>query len=159
MELLAINDIPVNKAIQPFLGHNTGKTEAKNYALRTVLAGNHYSKRKITLLVNGSPKDFYPDSEGLKLEHSTYPSKVEDSIIGDIGYIKINNFLFDNSLIAEFDSAVDKLIHNRAIIIDMRETPSGGNTTVARAILGRFITKEMFYQKHELWAEEKEIYA
>ena len=80
---------------------------------------------------------------------------VESKMIGDIGYIKINNYLFDNSIIAKFDSVLNTLIKSRAIIIDLRETPSGGNTSVARAILGRFISKEQFYQKHELYAEEK----
>jgi C-terminal processing protease CtpA/Prc len=42
------------------------------------------------------------------------------------------------------------------LILDLRETASGGNSSVARAILGRFISKETFYQKHELYAEEKE---
>jgi carboxyl-terminal processing protease len=48
------------------------------------------------------------------------------------------------------------LQHTRALIIDLRSTPSGGNTAVARAVLGRFISKEDFYQKHELTSEEKE---
>jgi C-terminal processing protease CtpA/Prc len=46
-------------------------------------------------------------------------------------------------------------MQTKSLIIDLRETPSGGNTSVARALLGRFITKEHFYQKHELYAEEK----
>jgi carboxyl-terminal processing protease len=42
-----------------------------------------------------------------------------------------------------------------SIILDLRETPSGGNTSVARAIIGWFIDREHFYQKHEYYAEEK----
>jgi carboxyl-terminal processing protease len=42
-----------------------------------------------------------------------------------------------------------------ALILDLRETPSGGNTSVARAILGWFTDKEKFYQKHEYFYEEK----
>jgi carboxyl-terminal processing protease len=41
------------------------------------------------------------------------------------------------------------------MILDLRETPSGGNTTVARGIMGRFIEKEGFYQKHVLLTEEQ----
>jgi C-terminal processing protease CtpA/Prc len=39
-------------------------------------------------------------------------------------------------------------------VLDLRETASGGNTTVARSIIGHFISKEGFYQKHELVAEQ-----
>jgi carboxyl-terminal processing protease len=42
-----------------------------------------------------------------------------------------------------------------ALIIDLRETASGGNTAVARSILGWFTDKEKFYQKHEYFYEEK----
>ena len=62
----------------------------------------------------------------------------------------------DNELIRHFDSVLSKLSNTAALILDLRETPSGGNTTVARAILGKFITKEGYYQKHELTSEEKE---
>ncbi|MEO6630868.1 MAG: S41 family peptidase, partial [Mucilaginibacter sp.] len=92
----------------------------------------------------------------LMLEHVKYPEMVESRIINNIGYIRVNNFLFDNSIIPKFDSVLNKLMHTKALIIDMRETPSGGNTSVAKAILGRFIKEEHFYQKHEYYAEEKE---
>ena len=37
----------------------------------------------------------------------------------------------------------------------MRDTPSGGNTTVARAIMGRFIDQTMSYQRHSVPTEER----
>src|SRR5581483_8587784 len=88
-------------------------------------------------------------------EHVSYPAYVETKVMNGIGYLKINNYLFDNQMIAKFDSALNTLMQTRSLIIDLRETPSGGNNSVARAILGRFITKEQFYQRHELYAEEK----
>lgn len=155
MEVIAINDIPVSEIILPYLSH-TVNDESKSYALRLALAGDHITKRKITLKTEEGVRDFFPDENGLMLEHIEYPSLVESKLLGNIGYIKVNNFLFDNELIAKFDSVLNNLLTTKALIIDLRETPSGGNTAVARAILGRFITKENFYQKHELWAEEKE---
>lgn len=155
MEVISVNDVPVNNAILPFLSH-TVNTESRSFALRLVLAGDHFTKRKITLKSNNTIKDFYPDEESLMLEHVKYPAMVESKEFDQIGYIKINNFLFDNTIISKFDSVLNTLLQKKAIIIDLRETPSGGNTSVARAILGRFISKEQFYQKHELYAEEKE---
>ncbi|MCO5946414.1 S41 family peptidase [Mucilaginibacter flavidus] len=155
MEVVAVNGVPVNQALLPFLAH-TADIEAKNYALRLLLAGDHVTKRVISLKNNDGVKDYYPDKDELMLEHVKYQEMVESKIIGEVGYIKVNNFLFDNSIIAKFDSVLNKLLQTKALIIDMRETPSGGNTSVARAILGRFITAEHFYQKHEYYAEEKE---
>ncbi|HVS91452.1 MAG TPA: S41 family peptidase [Mucilaginibacter sp.] len=154
MEVVAINDVPVDRAISPLLPH-TINSDSKSFALRLALNGDHISERKITLKSGNVTKDFYPDREGMMLERITYPAYVETRVMGNIGYVKVNNYLFDNAMIAKFDSALNRLMHTRALIIDLRETPSGGNTAVARAILGRFISKGHFYQKHELYAEEK----
>jgi len=154
MEVVAVNDIPVDKAVAMFTPHTVNE-ESKSFALRLAINGDHSTPRKITLKNGSQVADYYPDKDGLMLEHVTYPAFVESKMIGDIGYIKVNNYLFDNAMIAKFDSVLNEMLNAKALIIDMRETPSGGNTAVARAILGRFITKEQFYQKHELYAEEK----
>lgn len=154
MEIVAVNDVLIENGILPYLGH-TINIESKSFALRLLLAGDHYTKRKITVRSGNHMVDYLPDEEGLGLEHVQYASEIESKKIGTIGYIKINNYLFDNDIIPKFDSALNKMLDTRCLIIDLRETPSGGNTSVARAILGRFIKKEQFYQKHELWMEEK----
>ena len=93
------------------------------------------------------------------LEITRYNGLLEVRRLGDkgeIGYLKINNSLGDNRLIARFDSALTALQGTQSLVLDLRETPSGGNTTVARAIMGRFIEKEAPYQRHELPNEEGE---
>ncbi|MEO6405118.1 MAG: S41 family peptidase [Ferruginibacter sp.] len=158
MEVVAVNDIPVLKAIEPFIGKalRSTDTEAKNYALRLLLAGNHTHSRKLTLLSKQETKDYFPDGTHSLLEHVSYAAMIESNIKNSIGYIKINNCLFDNELIAVFDSTMQLMKNTRSLILDLRETPSGGNTSVARAILGWFTNKEQIYQKHELYAEQKE---
>ena len=155
MEVVAINDQPVNEAIRPFLSHTINQ-ESKSFALRLALAGDHITKRKIRLKTENGIKDYFPDENEMVLENVHYDAMVESKTFDRIGYIKINNFLFDNDLIAKFDSVLNSLRSTKALVIDLRETPSGGNTAVARAILGRFITADHFYQKHELWSEEKQ---
>lgn len=159
MELYAFNDIPIEGAILPFLGKSLKivTREAKSYALRVMLAGSHNGNRKITVKNGGKLLDFYPDQPVNLLEEHSYDRDLTFRSYEDIGYIRVNNRLGDNNLIASFDSALNSLMHTRALILDLRETPSGGNTTVARAILGRFITKEGFYQKHELTAEQTQF--
>ncbi|QGN55686.1 S41 family peptidase [Novosphingobium sp. Gsoil 351] len=67
---------------------------------------------------------------------------------GDLGIIRINNSLGNNGLIAEFGNALHSLADTRALLIDLRNTPSGGNTSVARGIMGHFVTRDMPYQMH-----------
>lgn len=158
MELVAFNDQPIDKAIEPFLPKALRKPdgEARDYALRVLLAGTHSTRRKITVKDKGGVRHFYPDSLRT-INEFTYSGDLESKVLeGGVGYIRINNRLWDNALIPLFDSVLNTLMGTQALVLDLRETPSGGNTTVARAILGRFITREGFYQAHELTAEERQ---
>lgn len=159
MEIQAFNGVDINKAIQPLMPRCLKKDdiEAKNYALRTLLAGKHSETRRITVRNIGGGYTYSPDSPVNLLREYQYPAPITSRIInGTTGYICINNRLGDNGLIAIFDSVLQSMKNTTALILDLRATPSGGNTTVARAILGSFISKEGFYQKHEWTAEEME---
>lgn len=157
MEVVSVNDIPASAAIEPFLPKAVIpiSNEAKSFALRLSLAGNHIQPRKITVKSKGVTVDYFPDKAGLLLENISYAAKADAKLIGDIGYIRINDCLYDNELIPVFDSIMQTMKNTRSLILDLRETPSGGNTTVARAIIGWFVAKDHFYQKHEYYAEEK----
>lgn len=158
MELISFNDQPIEKAILPFLPKSLSRPdpEARDYALRVLLAGQHSEKRTITARDGSGLYTFYPDSSGT-MDDFSYERTIEfKKLPNGIGYIRINNNLGDNALIPLFDSVLNSFMDTRALVLDLRETPSGGNTTVARAILSRFITKEGFYQAHELTAEERQ---
>jgi len=157
MEVVSVNDIPVQIAMEPFMSNSVSASdnEAKGYALRLLLAGNHIQPRKIALKYNEITKDYYPDKSGFLTEHIKYNAKIETKLINGIGYIKINDCLYNNELITEFDSVMQVFRNTISLILDFRETPGGGNTSVAKAILGWFIDKDHFYQKHEYYAEEK----
>ena len=73
-----------------------------------------------------------------------------------IGYVRLNDSLGDDATVQAFDRALDDLRDTRALILDLRNTPSGGNSSVARGILGRFVTREMPYQRHVLPSEERD---
>jgi carboxyl-terminal processing protease len=159
MEIVMFNDIPVAKAIQRLLpiSLKNDDIEAKNFALRLLLAGAHADQRKFTMVKDGRKQSFYPDRPINLLEENSYTADIVSKILkGNIGYLRINNRLGDNDLIPHFDSVLKTLWKTTALVLDLRETPSGGNTTVARAILGRFISSDGYYQKHELTSEEKE---
>jgi C-terminal processing protease CtpA/Prc len=126
------------------------------YAANILLAGTHDTKRKITARFNDTEKMYFPDSVINKTELA-YTTIIEhNQLPSNIGYIKINNSLGNIDLINAFDSALNSLWNTKGLILDIRETPSGGNTTVARAVMSRFIEKEMPYQKHSLPSEENQ---
>ena len=149
MEILKFNDKTIIEQLNQFLPKYSLNYDIKMYqfALDMLFAGTHNQPRKITVLNNGIKKDFYPDS--LKIPENK--KLIEYKILSNnTGYIKINNSLYNYDLIHEFDKAIDSFSTLKNIIIDLSETPSGGNTTVARSIMGRFTDKKLPYQQHEI---------
>ncbi|MFN8253849.1 MAG: S41 family peptidase [Ferruginibacter sp.] len=158
MEVVALDNIPVQQAVQSQLPKTLRNpdTEASAFALRLLLAGDHVKPRSLRLRQNGAVADYYPDKEGVKTEQVHYSGMIESKMYNNTGYLRINNCLYDNALIPQFDSVMLSMKNTASLVLDLRETPSGGNTAVARAILGWFIHKDHFYQKHEYYAEEKQ---
>jgi C-terminal processing protease CtpA/Prc len=158
LRITHVNGEPMDSAVQYFLPKSVSLHDERmyEYAANMLLAGRHNITRSITAQWNDQEKTYYPDSSIYKtipndskiLEYRKLPSR--------IGYIKVNNSLGNDDLIKAFDDALDSLWNTKGLVIDLRETPSGGNTTVARAIMSRFIEKEMPYQKHSLPGEEKQ---
>ena len=64
-----------------------------------------------------------------------------------VGYIRFNNSLGNRSSVSAFNVALDTLRQTDGLIIDLRETPGGGNTGVAEPIMGRFIEEKTAYQR------------
>lgn len=148
MEVVKFNGLAITEQLQAFYPKYTSAYNASmhSYAINMLLAGTHDKQREITILDNSIEKTYYPDQYSI---NNIMHNNVEYQILeGNIGYIKINNALGDNDVIKEFDSILDKLINTKSLILDLTETPGGGNTTVARGIMGRFVTKELPYQKH-----------
>jgi carboxyl-terminal processing protease len=71
--------------------------------------------------------------------------------------IVINNSLGNNQTIAAFDAALAQLGDADGIIVDLRNTPSGGNTDVARSIIGHFLKQPEPYQVHTIPAVERAL--
>jgi carboxyl-terminal processing protease len=154
-EVIAIDGIAVADAIRPHIGRSlrTVDDEVRSWALRLALAGRRGAPRAITVLRNGrfeavvlAPVDAVSRGDHL-LTSTTLP--------GDIGYVRIEDSLGTSDLIAQFDATLDGLGDTSGLILDLRNTPSGGNTTVARGLLGRFVMKETPYQRHVLVGEER----
>lgn len=161
MEIISINGIPMGQGVNNRIGKCITKidTEVKNYALRQLLAGTYLTQRIIVVKQNGKTTTIKLDEANRNLTDTYKYNSLLDfkTIDKNIGYIKFNNSLGQNDVIPLFDSALYQLKNTNALIIDLRETPGGGNSLVARGIMSRFITNEMAYQKHILPNEEKEF--
>ncbi|RZJ32416.1 MAG: peptidase S41 [Brevundimonas sp.] len=70
--------------------------------------------------------------------------------------IRFNDSLGDGATITAFDAAMAQAKPGQPILIDLTDTASGGNTSVARAIMGWFVSEARPYQIHNLPAEERE---
>ncbi|MEG3146468.1 PDZ domain-containing protein [Sphingomonas sp. RT2P30] len=70
--------------------------------------------------------------------------------------IVFNNALGDDATITAFDAAMAKIAPRAAVTLDLTDTPSGGTTSIARAVMGWFVTRPMAYQVHNLPAEARE---
>ncbi len=158
MKILKFNNQPIMDGVKRFLPKSATQYDKVmyEYASNMLVAGTHDAKRNITVQLNEAEKYFELDNTTNKTGSKDSSSLETKTLLGNIGYIKINNSLGNTDLIKSFDAALDNLIKTKGLILDLRETPGGGNTTVARAIMGRFINRELPYQKHIYVAEEKE---
>lgn len=149
---------PVSEAVARRLEGNLcgDRARAREWALLAVLAGRHGEDRELqvlspdgtrrTVMLRGEPGDV---KRGAPLE----ARRIGEG--GRVGWICFNDSLGHPAAAYAAIAAVKELQDTEALIVDLRDTPSGGNTVVARAILGLFVEREAAYQKHELVEEER----
>lgn len=156
MTVLEVNDEPISAAVRAreprFLVE--ADPAAREWALQSVLAG----------LQNQQPVRLKVAREGQTSTLSFNPDRPQSAALlthrrvgprGDVGVIRFNNALGEAALIAQFDAALTALnnAQTQALVLDLRDTPSGGNSTVARGIMGRLVLSEAAYQRHESISE------
>lgn len=128
-----------------------------NYGAMLAVSGLRNRPRTLAFEVGGELRTIdLPATYALSKAIDAGPL-LETSRNGDVGIIRINNALGNNDLILAFDQAVQRLSETRAMIIDLRNTPSGGNTEVARSIIGHFVAETRSYQIHEIPSIEREF--
>ncbi len=126
------------------------------YAVNALSAGRLKQPRRMTFRVKGRLKAItLPPGYDSVQRPATPLSVTQIATPGQpaVTVIRINNALGDNTLIAAFDAAIAATPSDARVVVDMRDTPSGGNTTVARAMIGHFVTAPRPYQRHELTYE------
>jgi hypothetical protein len=153
--LVAIGNVPVAEAVEGFwraLGLPV-TDERADYAARVLVAGRRDRPRDLTISHNGVSRRLT-----LPSLYAGQPERPPVSVAreGPATVIVINNSLGQQDTIAAFDKAMAPLAPKDPVVIDLTDTPSGGNTSVARAIMGWFVDRPRNYQVHRLPAEERE---
>lgn len=153
MEIRSIGGRPVATVIRERMPATLRAADpaAEDWALLVALAGDRGTPVRVEAASRGEFRAFTFYSA--ERQHSE--TMTASVLPGEIGYVRIHNALGDLALIPAFDSALTALRNTRGLILDLRDAPSGGNTTVARGIMSRLISEEQGYQRHELVAEER----
>lgn len=152
-----VDGTPIDRAVSQFwVDLGLSQTPARaDYAARVLVAGRRDRTRKLTIQRPGGA------SRDIVLP-SLYDVQSEPRALltvcagGEVTRIRVNNSLGEFATIAAFDEAMRAVPADRSLVLDLRDTPSGGNTTVARAIMGWFVDRPRGYQIHNRPSEGRE---
>ena len=134
--------------IEPkFLGRDD--PAARAWALQVALAGRHERELvRLSIRTAGRLQEVE-----FAAAHPPRAAPLSHKVIAGVGHVRIHNSLGDPALVQAFDQALADMPSVRALVIDLRDTPSGGTSSVARGIMGRLVARPLRYQRHELVAE------
>jgi C-terminal processing protease CtpA/Prc len=155
--LISVDGVPVAEAVAGFwadLG-TSGGGDRDGYAARVLAAGRRDRPRQIVVQRGSAPPRSLtiPNLYSRDLADRPLLSAAEE---GKTFVIRIHDSLGNSDTVAAFDAAMARARPGQPIVIDLTDTASGGNTTVARGIMGWFVSKPTFYQMHQLPVEERE---
>jgi C-terminal processing protease CtpA/Prc len=153
--LVAVDGVAVAKAVVAYwagLGLEITPDRAAN-AARVLAAGRRDRPRRLTVEHVGALREVTLSSLYDKPGTTDLPPVAVTKDAAQRTVLRLNNSLGDDATIAAFDAAMAGLPPNASLVIDLTDTPSGGNTTVARAIMSWFATAPTPYQVHSLPAE------
>lgn len=154
--LTSVGGVPIDVAVAGFWSDlGVGMTPERGaYAARVLAAGRRSEPRKLGIA--SAAGDRVLDLPNLYYRDLLDRPVLNASEEGGALLIKLNDSLGNDRTIPAFDTAMARAKPGQRIIIDLTDTASGGNTSVARAMLGWFVSKPMPYQVHNLPAEERQ---
>ena len=149
MHITSINGQPTDEAVTDRLpvGLSSDNSNARDWALRTLVAGRYNTSVRIK--VSDGEKEQLVEFEPSRKDRPNEPltARILES---NVGHVRIHDSLGSEATKSAWDTALDDFNGTRGLILDLRDTPSGGNATIARALIGRLISVELPYQRHEL---------
>lgn len=144
--LVSVAGLEMEDAVSGLCGGPYESDAAKGYAARVLAAGPRDRAREFVFV----------DAEGnerpLSLPNLYQVDTPDRPLISvterdGIRVLRFNNSLGEDGLIAAIDEALSGARPD-GLVIDLRDTPSGGDTLYARALMGRLIDETWPYQRH-----------
>jgi len=151
--LVAVDGVAIDAAVAAFWARLGLRAigERAPFAARVLAAGRRDRPRRLSFARAGvvTLASLYAG------QHERPPISVVPEAKGAVTVV-FNNALGDDGTIAAFDAAMARIAPRARVTIDLTDTPSGGTTSIARAVMGWFVTRPMAYQVHNLPSEERE---
>jgi carboxyl-terminal processing protease len=153
--LIAVAGVPMATAVAAFWAPigRPAASDADAFAARVLAVGRRDRPRDLTVLGRAGERRLSLPS--LYAAPHDEPAVAVTAARGRT-VIRLGNSLGEQTTIAAFDAAMARLPDTAPLTLDLTDTPSGGNTSVARAIMGWFVDRPTGYQVHNLAAEERE---
>ena len=155
-ELVAVAGVPTTEAVAAFwadLGlEPTG--DRRGYGVRVLATGRRDRLRDLTIAdAAGTERrltlpNLYQSGPGDRPPVSAHEA-------GGALVVRFNDSLGDSDTIAAFDAVMADARPGQRVVLDLTDTASGGNTVVARGVMGWFVDAPTAYQIHNWPADER----
>jgi len=122
---------------------------SRRWALLSLLAGRADEERHFTLRDARGHSRFVTLPLERRFDRAAGAVAVQ-RLPGSIGLIRLNNSLGEQATVAAFDQALAQLKDTPGLILDLRDVPSGGDSSVALGVMGRFVHAMLAYQHHRI---------
>ncbi|WP_288956578.1 S41 family peptidase [uncultured Polaribacter sp.] len=158
-EVLNFNSKEFHKVVDKFPVQCVDKNipEVREWIANKIISGRNIEQRILTLeLTDGRKISLNIDKIKIREDKKLFSVRKKNGI----AVIRFNNSLGDINLIKRFDNQLNSLMGTKGLIIDLRNTKAGSNDYIAKAIMSRFIAKDLPYQKYvskEKYANTPEI--
>ena len=149
-ELVTVANVPMAQAVTRFwadLGITVIDDAQAGYAARTLAAGKRRQPRILSIKQGTQLTPVILAS--LYTNEPRYDQRLTVTQRDGRTLIRFNDSLGEQDTIAAFDAAMVAIPRNAPITLDFTNTPGGGNSSVARGIMGWFVRKPSPYQIHD----------
>ncbi len=157
--LTTVAGVPIEQAaVELLLGVGEGRTTRQwSYVATLVANGLRVGERRLGFLVGDEARELELANPRELAAEVTERAPLTVRRDGELVIVRFENSLGRIETVHAFDEALSSISPEATIVLDFRNTPSGGNTDVARGILGHFITETRPYQMHRIPAVERSV--
>nr|WP_166175631.1 S41 family peptidase [Altererythrobacter segetis] len=155
-KLIQVAGVPMAQAVTAFwhdLGLDAPDAVHRAYAARVLLAGRRDRERAFTVQRGAKQLPLTLPSLYAVRKNDRPPVTVTHD--GPAWRVRFNDSIGDDATIPAFDAAMAQIPDAAPVILDLTDTASGGNSSIARAVIGWFIDRPRPYQVHSSPEEER----